>query len=124
MSEFEQIAETIGYDEFSATIDDGKFVITPADAGVALFGYVTIAEQQLAEYEEAVTDLRDEFNELRADNSALRGLLERCYQVLIEAGHTGLADEVIEAAYPVVGIKEVAGCGGCEQVDCGCEVSK
>jgi hypothetical protein len=106
MSEFEQIAETIGYDEFSATIEDGKFIITPADAGIALFGYIQIAEEQMNQYQEAAEGLRTEFAELREDNSLLRDLLERCYGVLMDAGHVALADEVIEAAYPVRGVVE------------------
>lgn len=103
---FQEMAETIGYDSFSADIIDGKFVISPADAGIALFGYVQIAEEQMTQYQEAMDVLREEFEELRNDNALLRDLLERTYGVLIEAGHSELADEVIEAAYPVRGVEE------------------
>ena len=107
MSAFEEIAEKIGYDSFSALIEDGKFIITPADAGIALFGYIQIAEAQLNEYQEAAEGLRTEFDELREDNSLLRDLLERCYGVLMDSGHFVLAEEVIEAAYPVRGVTEL-----------------
>lgn len=104
-NEFTEIAETIGYDNFTASIEDGKFIITPADAGIALFGYIQIAEDQMTQYQEAVEGLREEFEDLRNDNALLRDLLERCYGVLIDAGHVTLADEVIEAAYPIKGIE-------------------
>lgn len=103
---FQELAETIGYDSFSAEIVDGKFVISPADAGISLFGYVTIAEEQLSNYQTAVDELKQEVVDVRNDNAMLRDLLERCYVVLLDAGQLELADEVIEAAYPVVGIRE------------------
>lgn len=102
----EEIAETIGTDAFDAKIEDGKMVITPADAGIQIFAAIAMAEEQIEKAEVEVLAAREIIDNLRQDNSHLRDLLERTYSVLIESGQTELADEVIEAAYPLVGVQE------------------
>lgn len=104
---FEEMSETIGYDNFTAEIEDGKFVITPADGGIALFAYVATSEENLLRMEDEVAAVREQYEELLDSNAELRDLLERVYGALLEAGHEALADEVITAAYPVKGIKEM-----------------
>ena len=102
MSEdFKNISEAIGFGDFTAEIEDGKFIIAPADAGVMLFGYITISEKQLEERENRIELMQEEITWFREDNSYLRDILERAYQVLVLSGHQELADECIEAAYPV-----------------------
>jgi hypothetical protein len=101
---FEEMAEHIEYDEFSAEIVDGKMVITPADAGVALMGYIQISEDKIATHDKEIEILNSQLDDMRDDNANLRDLLERVYGVLLDNGHETLAEEVITAAYPVRGL--------------------
>jgi hypothetical protein len=103
---FENIAETIGVDELSAEIVDGKFVISPAEAGVMLFSFLQIADEEAKQRHADRAHLETELEMMRDDNSNLRDLLERCYAVLLDNDYNELADEVIKAAYPVYGVRE------------------
>lgn len=98
---FEKVAETIEYDSFKAEIVDGNFIITPADAGIALLGYINISEQQLNEGREELDKAYSEMESLRDDNAKLRDFLDRVYGVLMESGHVALADELMDTVYPV-----------------------
>lgn len=106
---FDKVAEKIGFDTFNAEIVDGKFVISPSDAGLMLLAHLEIAEKQLGEREADIFKLQDELELLRLDNSQIRDLLDRCYSVLIEEGHAGLAEEILDVAYKTVGITEMGG---------------
>jgi hypothetical protein len=100
----EEIAETIGTENFDAKIVDGSMIITPSDAGIQIFAAVAMAEEQIEKAEAMAEASQEIIENLRQDNADLRDLLERTYSVLIESGQTELADEVINAAYPIVGI--------------------
>jgi hypothetical protein len=103
---FEEMSEVVGINGFTAEIQDGKFVISPADAGVALFAFVQTNNERLDAADAVIEELNNLVEELREDNAGLRDLLERVYGVLLDAGYPDLADEVITAAYPVKGIEE------------------
>jgi hypothetical protein len=98
---FNQYSEKLGIDGLSAEIVDGKFIITPAEAGISLIGYVDIAEEQLLSKDKEIATLTNTNNWLSGDNANLRDILEKCYSVLIECGHVELAEECINNAYPI-----------------------
>jgi hypothetical protein len=106
MSDFtESIAETVGYDNFEVTIEDGKMLINPSDAGIAIFAHVSMAEGEFAKYEEQAETLTELVAELREDNAFLRDLLEETVET-IGGTFPELANRLIFVAYPVKGIKE------------------
>lgn len=98
---FKQYSDKLGIEGLSAEVIDGKFIITPAEAGISLLGYIEIAEEQLSAKDKEIAVLTGTTDWLAGDNSNLRDILERCYSVLIECGHTELAEECINNAYPV-----------------------
>ena len=102
--EFDNIAETIGVEDLSAEIIDGKFVITPAEAGIMLFSFLSIADGEAKQRHADRSRLEQELELIREDNALLRDILERVYSVLIEVGHVDLATECINSAYPITAI--------------------
>lgn len=102
--EFDNIADAIGVEDLNAEIVDGKFVITPAEAGVMLFSFLSIADEEAKQRHNDRVKLEQELELARDDNAVLRDILERVYTVLTEDGHIELADECIEAAYPITAI--------------------
>jgi len=103
---FDDIAKTIGVDSLSAEIVDGKFVISPSEAGVMLFSFLSIADEEAKQRHADRVRLEQELELLRDDNANLRDLLERCYAVMLDNDQNDLAEEVIRAAYPVYGVRE------------------
>jgi hypothetical protein len=100
------IADAAGSEVFDANIVDGSLVITPADAGIQIFAALATMEERFTSYETRLEQQEEILLDLRDNNGRLRDLLERTYGVLLESGQTELADEVIEAAYPVVGVAD------------------
>jgi hypothetical protein len=119
---FDKVADKIGFDNLNVEIVDGKFIITPSDAGLLIFAHLDIAEKQLLESEKEVLALQNALEEVRDDNYQVRDLLDRCYGVLVEVGQHGLAEEVLSVAYFVKGIQKMedTNClnSECEECDC------
>jgi hypothetical protein len=119
---FDKVAEKIGFESLNVEIVDGKFIITPSDAGLLIFAHLDIAEKQLVEREKDIMVLQNDIEEVREDNALVRDLLDRCYGVLTEVGQHGLAEEVLAAAYQVKGVEEFkqvdTKCDDCDGCDC------
>lgn len=105
MSINETIAETVGFDNFAVKIEDGSMVITPSDAGIAIFAHVGMTENSLAEAAELEEKMEARIEELRDDNAFLRDLLEETVET-IENTYPELAARLLLVAYPIVGIEE------------------
>lgn len=104
---FENVAELIDQPELKAEIVDGKFIIEPADAGIALLGYIQINDMQLDEYHKEQEKLLVELDFIRDDNAKLRDFLDRIYGVLMDYENFELADELMSLMYPVKGIQKL-----------------
>lgn len=106
MSNLNELTQAANMGDFDAIIEDGKMIITPSDAGIQLFGYVAMSEQQIERAELEAETAQEIIENLRQDNASLRDLLERVYGVLTEAGQLELAKEVIDTCYPITGTLE------------------
>jgi hypothetical protein len=101
---FDKVADKIGFDNLNVEIVDGKFIITPSDAGLLIFAHLDIAEKQLLESEKEVLALQNELEGVRDDNYQVRDLLDRCYGVLVEVG-------VFVGVSVIVGVLVLVGVG-------------
>jgi hypothetical protein len=100
---FEQIAEAIDH-EFSASIEDGVFKITPAEAGIAMFAALTTANDAEARAWEAADALAKQHDKLRTENAKYRAVLESLVVLLDELGFEDRSNEIERALWPVVGV--------------------
>jgi hypothetical protein len=101
MNEFDEIAEIAGTDRFTAEIEDGKFIITPSDMGIALLGYVKMAEEQIKKSEEELEVASLEYQKQLDKNNDILNFLDNFYLELKEEGLHDKAKKLINFIYPL-----------------------
>ena len=99
MDALERVEEAIGWD-LDVKIEDGVMKITPADAGVALFGYVTFTQRDAQDFERQMDMAQDTIDELSDDNAKLRTLMEDVIEHL-EGSKPELVEEILRVVYPI-----------------------
>ena len=99
----QEASEAIGHD-FTVAIEENVMHITPADAGIALLGYIRLTEETFLDYEKNVDRLANELLDKADDNAALRGLLDNLIPVLETLGYAELVEEINNTMYRVRGI--------------------
>ena len=98
------IINKTGFENFAVRIEDGSMVITPSDAGVALFGHVSQAETTISDLQDLLGKMQEDYEEVRDDNAFLRDLLEETVET-IEGTFPELASRLLLVAYPIKGIE-------------------
>lgn len=106
MSNLNDLTSAANMGDFNATIEDGKLIITPSDAGIQLFAYVAMSEEQINKTEAAAAAADKIIEDLRQDNADLRDLLEQTYSVLMENGSVDFAEKILNRLYPITGTWE------------------
>lgn len=101
----EEVSAEIGIDA-SFLIEDGRFIIAPSDAGIMILGALSMAQAREDEAWDEVDKLSTRLEEERERVGDLMDLLESTVDTLRECGATELADRIIDAAYPVSGIRD------------------
>lgn len=98
--------EAVAGQAFDVRIEDGVMLLSPAEAGVALFA--GISQQQAREDEawKVVEELARKLDEVRDENAVLRDLFEDLHPMLVEFGQNELADRLMQTLYPVTFIRE------------------
>jgi prefoldin subunit 5 len=97
-------AEDMAGMELTATIEDGAFVIRPAEAGVALMASIGAHNSQLEDAWESADYLAKRLEDLRDENGVLRDELEDLFDYLTEIGNEPRASRITEVLWPVVGV--------------------
>ena len=94
------VAEEVGQ-TFDVRIEDNVMLITPAEAGVAMFGvFETRAAQEDAAWAE-VDRISTVLEQVRDDNAALRDLFEEVHATVLSFGFEDLATRMLQVAYPI-----------------------
>lgn len=101
----DNIAETIDQ-EFVARIQDGVFIIEPAEAGVAMFAALAREEEAANRAWEEAEALVDKLERLREENASYREHLEKLQFLLDAIGYQDKVQEIDELLWPVVGVLE------------------
>jgi hypothetical protein len=101
----DEIAETVGHD-LNIRIQDGEFIVTPAEAGIAMLA--AMSEQAGAEDRiwSQVDALSKQAEKLRVENAKYRDLLESLTILLEQLGYDDRAHDIERALWPVVGVLE------------------
>jgi hypothetical protein len=97
-------AEDLAGMELTATIEDGAFVIRPAEAGIALMASLATHNEQLEEAWKSADYLAKRLEDLRDENGVLRDELEDLFDYLTEIGNAPRASRITEVLWPVVGV--------------------
>lgn len=100
MNEINEAPTSADIGDFDAIIKDGKMVITPADAGVRLFAYIKMVEEQIRIADDFTKTAEDKVEFLRQENADFRELLDTVYPILMLAGHVELAQKILGKQYP------------------------
>jgi hypothetical protein len=101
-----QQAEELAGASFNARIENGVFMIEPAEAAIALLAAVTQHNDQNQAAWDAVDEMAARVEELREDNARLREALDGCVEWLHHAGYENAAAEVLQLLWPVRGVLE------------------
>jgi hypothetical protein len=96
----EEVADGIGQ-PFDVRIEDNVMLISPAEAGIALFGmFAGRAEQEDQAWAE-VEALAVRLEAVRDENAMFRDLFEEVHPVIMSFGYEDLANRLMGAMYPV-----------------------
>lgn len=99
--------DTIGYGNLDVRIENGSMVITPSDAGIAVFSYIEMNEKLVENAEKRIDFIEDKLDKVSADNAYFRDLLERALDFLEdEKDSDKLVAEILNTIYPITGIYE------------------
>ena len=101
----DNIAETIDQ-EFVARIQDGVFMIEPAEAGVAMFAALAREEEEASRAWAESEVLVEKLERLREENASYREHLEKLQFLLDAIGYDDKVQEIDELLWPVVGVLE------------------
>jgi hypothetical protein len=101
----DDIAETIEQ-EFNARIQDGMFIVEPAEAGIAMLAAMAARNEAETRAWEASDELARQLEKTKHENARYREILEGLSILLTELGYESRADEVERALWPVVGVLE------------------
>jgi len=121
----DDIAETIEQ-EFNARIQDGMFIVEPAEAGIAMLAAMAARNEAETRAWEASDELARQLEKTKQENARYREILEGLSILLTELGYESRADEVERALWPVVGVLddgtevefEYCACGEDEDIAC------
>lgn len=106
MTELNDLTQAANLGDFEAEIVEGKMIINPSDAGIQLFAYVAMAEDQIEKAELETVTAQEIIENLRQENAELRDLLESTTDKLFEYNEDTLAEDIIRKLYPVTGTFE------------------
>lgn len=98
---FKQYTEAIGEDTLEAVIEDGKFIITPSDAGIALLSFVQLGNEMLDEKDKQILKLTNELEGEKTYTANIITNVENIIEKLNEQGLTDLASEVLDTLYAI-----------------------
>jgi hypothetical protein len=101
-----ETVDRIAGQQLDVRIEDGVMLITPADAGIALFAGVSQQQAREDEAWKVVEELAKKLDEVRDENAEIRDLFEDLHPMLVEFGQTELADRLMQTLYPVTFIRE------------------
>ncbi len=101
----EQAAELAGMG-LDMRIEDGKFIIEPSDAGIALLASMRAQQEREEQAWSAVDELVEELEKTRDENSMFREALHNLADVLIELNQLAMAEKINRMLWKVVGIDD------------------
>lgn len=101
----DRVADVAGQ-PFDVRIEDGIMLISPAEAGIALFAGVSQQQEREDEAWKVVEELAQKLDAVRDENAMIRDLFEDLHPMLVEFGQTELADRLMQTLYPVTFIRE------------------
>jgi hypothetical protein len=101
-----EMAQELADAQFSATIEDGAFVIRPAEAGIALLASITTHNDQMEATLAAVEELASTIEALRDENGKFRQELENVTEILSMENYGQYVDRINSILWPVFGITE------------------
>jgi hypothetical protein len=101
-----EMAQELADAEFSATIEDGAFVIRPAEAGIALLASLSTHNDQMQSLIDAAEELASMVQELRIENAKFRQELENVTEILSLENYGQYVDRINSILWPVFGITE------------------
>jgi len=101
----EQAAELAGMG-LDIRIEDGKFIIEPSDAGIALLASLQAQQNNADEAWEAVDEMTAEIEKMRDENSEFREVLHALATLLENIGYDLEASRINRMLWKVVGIDD------------------
>jgi len=101
----DRVEDAIGK-SFSVEIVENVMHITPAEAGISLFGFIEMTENDYQTYERHIDRLGELLLEKSEDNARLRDVLEAVIPILENHGYPELVSDILNTSYPVVGITD------------------
>ncbi len=90
--------------EFDVRIEDGVMLISPSEAGIMLFAFVSGKQEDEAGAWAEVDRMSKVVEEVRDENAVLRDLFEDLHPMLVDFGQKELADRMMEILYPIRGL--------------------
>lgn len=100
----DQTAAKIGA-EFNVVIEDGVMKITPPEAGIAIFSYISLSESEQDKYDLMLLELKDKLDYADDRIAMLYDTLEKTLEMLSEdENHEELCVALLQVLYPIVGI--------------------
>ena len=99
------IAEEIQHD-FNMRIEDNKFIMEPAEAGIALLAAMSQRNDAETRAWEAADELTRVMEKLRTENAKFRTLLESLSILLESLGYEDRANDIERTLWPVIGVLE------------------
>lgn len=101
----DDIEETIEQ-PFNMEVRDGEFVITPAEAGIAMLAALSQRNDAETLAWETTEELAKELEKYRQENARYREALEPLVILLEELGFEERAHQIERALWPVIGVLE------------------
>jgi hypothetical protein len=96
---------TIGYENLDVKIENGSMVITPSEAGVAIFSYIEMNEKLVESAEKSINFIEEKLDKVSSDNAHLIDLLERALDFLEdEKDSDKLVADILNTIYPITAI--------------------
>lgn len=100
----DQTAAKIG-EEFNVTIEDGVMKITPPEAGIAIFSYISLSDSEQDKYNLMLLEMNDKLDYANDRIAMLYDTLEKTLEMLSEdENHEELCVALLQVLYPVIGI--------------------
>lgn len=99
---FKQIKDKLELSEFNANIEDGKFIIEPANAGIVLLAALQTQQETIDSLEEHLELTSKDYETIVDENEDFRELLHECLNALPAGSELALTVE--ERLWRVSGI--------------------
>lgn len=102
----DKTAEKIGK-EFNVVIEDGVMKITPPEAGIAIFSYISLVNNDKEKYEMMLIEQQEKLEKALNDVARLRSTMDMTLDILSDDDeYEELCVSLLQVLYPITGVLE------------------